>query len=730
AASGAYVNQVQLRLSGVADPEALATAWQRVVDRTAVLRSRIVWEAVPQPLQLVQRRAVVPITRLDWSDLPEPARQAELDRLLDADRAEGVDLTVAPLLRLVIARLSDTEVLVVWTMHHVLLDGWSAAQVFDEVCEQYAAIVAGRRPELVARRPFREYLQWLGEQERSEAEAFWRDALSGLDTPTALPYDHAPVEAHRTESTAAIQVTLPTDRTDQLRHTAQHHGLTFNTVVQGAWALLLSRYSGQDDVVFGTTVSGRPADLHGVEWMVGMFINTVPTRVRVPGREPLTSWLAELQAAQSEARRYDYLALAQLQTLSDLPAGSHLFDSIVVFENYPIDDQSAAKHGLELTDTETFEPTNYPLTLVVLPGRRLSITLDYDPRLFDRATVEQLAGRLRFLLEGIAEDADRAVWDLPMLTEAESRRVLVEWNDTGCAVPDVTVPGLFEAQVARTPQAVAVTCGDLWLSYAELNAQANRLARVLIDHGAGPERFVALALPRSIDLVVAVLAVLKAGAGYLPVDPSYPAERVSFMLADARPALVVTTAEVAARLPVVAGVGVLVLDESPEALAETVPGAVSGAGCSDLTDAERVTALSSEHPAYVIYTSGSTGVPKGVVVAQHSVVAFAAWAAAEFGADGLSRVVASTSLNFDVSVFEILCPLMAGGRVEVVRDVLALADRPADAPMVASLVSAVPSAFAQVVAQGLAGVTADTVVLAGEALSARAVREIRVALPG
>ncbi|MGH3755824.1 MAG: amino acid adenylation domain-containing protein, partial [Pseudonocardiaceae bacterium] len=325
--SAAYVDQVRLRLSGVSDPQALGAAWQRVADRTPALRSAVVWDGVEEPLQVVHRRVAVPITYHDWRGLPEVARDRELAWVAAHERAAGVDLTAPPLLRLAIATLTDDEVLLVWTFHHVVLDGWSLAAVFTEVCEQYAAIVAGRPPALVARRPFRDYLQWLGEQDQQQAEQHWRAALSGFESSTPLPYDRPPLEAHRTESAETVRVELSAEESQRLQSVARRNGLTLNTVVQGAWAVLLSRYSGQRDVVFGTTVSGRPAELAGVESMVGMFINTVPTRVRLDGGREVVSWLRELQAAEVESRRFDFVSLAQVQAWSELPAGASLFDS-------------------------------------------------------------------------------------------------------------------------------------------------------------------------------------------------------------------------------------------------------------------------------------------------------------------------------------------------------------------------------------------------------------------
>jgi amino acid adenylation domain-containing protein len=551
-----------------------------------------------------------------------------------------VDLTVAPLMRLAIARCSDDEVLLVWTTHHVLLDGWSSAAVFAEVREQYAAIMEGRRPVLVARRPFRDYLHWLSDQDHAQAEQHWRHALSGFDTPTPLPYDRQPVEAHRTESAQSIPIELALEQSSRLLWMAKRNGLTLNTIVQGAWALLLSRYSGERDVVFGTTVSGRPADLAGVEEMIGMFINTVPTRVKVQNGQSVVSWLHELQAAQVEARSFDFISLAQLHTCSDLSGGVNLFDSIVVFENYPID-QASDKEGLRVHDVQVVDTTNFPLTLgSAYVDDQLRLQLGYEPDLFDPATIERMAAHLKGLLEGVAENIDRAVRDLPMLAEAEMRQVLVEWNDTVSAVPDVTLPELLEAQVARTPDAIAVIFERSQLSYRDLNTRANRLAHWLIAQEMGPERCVAIVLPRSVELIVALWAVVKAGAAYLPIDTDLPAERVEFVLDDARAA---------------------VLLDNPQVIR------ADGYPDNNPTDDDRIHPLESDHPAYVIYTSGSTGRPKGVVVPHRGIVNRLHWMQAEYGLGSGDRVLQKTPSSFDVSVWEFFWPLLVGATLVVAK---------------------------------------------------------------
>ncbi|WP_312877595.1 non-ribosomal peptide synthetase [Lentzea indica] len=627
---GAYLNQVRLRLCGVRDPDAFGVAWQRVVDRTPILRSRVVWDGVPEPLQVVCRTVHLPTAHLDWRE-----SDGDMAALLDRDRAAGIDLGTAPLMRLTVITLPDDEILLVWTFHHVLLDGWSAAQVFGEVCEQYTALTRGGAARQVARPLFREYLRWLGEQDQQAAEAYWREVLSGFDEPTSLPFDRQPVEAHRTRSTARVRVTLSPEKSARLREVAARNGLTVNTAVQGAWGLLLSRYSGERDVVFGLTVSGRPADLPGVESMVGMFINTVPARMLVDGARDVLSWLHDIQVTQSQSRRYDFVSLAQLQT----SRGTNLFDSIVVFENYPFDADALAAHGLHMRQVQDLEPTNYPLTVVVSPGDALSVTLDHDPDLFDVTTVERMAGHLEMLLSGIAEDPSLPVDELALLTDAERHQVLVAWNDTANDVPGATLPALFTEQVRRTPDAIAVR-GDESLTYRELDARANHLAHRLISAGVRPDQPVGLLLDRSIDVVVAELAIVKAGGAYVPLDVRAPADRMRLVLTEA-------------------GAPVLVTDDVSR-LVHSGRTVVIG---SDVCDKAPDVPLHPDNLAYVMYTSGSTGTPKGVAVRHRDVVALAHDRCFSNGAH--ERVLLHSPLAFDASTYELWVPLLHGGQVVV-----------------------------------------------------------------
>ena len=357
--SSTYLSQVVLSLDGVTDPGVLAAAWQHVTSSTPILRTAIIWENVPHPVQVVHHAATLPITHLDWTTLDQPARHHALTRYLDHDRDAGLDLTTPPLMRLAIARLTPTQVHLIWTFHHLLLDGWSVFHVLADVYAAHAALTAGHTPPPTARPPFRDYLDWLARQDPAQAETYWRGALAGFHTPTPLPYDRPPAHHHTAQSAQWHSGALDERDSALLQEFAQKHSLTLNTLLQGAWALLLSRYTGHPDVVFGATVSGRPADLPGASDITGIFINTLPVRAQINDASTVTAWLQTLQHAQAEARQHHATALTQVQAWTAIPDGTSLFDSIVVFENYPVNNNAATAHGLHMHDLDARENTSY-----------------------------------------------------------------------------------------------------------------------------------------------------------------------------------------------------------------------------------------------------------------------------------------------------------------------------------------------------------------------------------
>ncbi|GLW91316.1 hypothetical protein Aglo03_21320 [Actinokineospora globicatena] len=615
---GAYFQQTAFVLEDIDDLDRLAAAWREVVDRAAILRSSVVWEGVAEPVSLVHQHVDLPIAQLDWTGRD---RATLLDALLEQDQRTGFDLATPPLMRLTLAALGGGRVQVLWTFHHVLLDGWSIFGVLSDVAQAYAGRALPDRPD------FAEYHRWLARQDASAAELHWRSVLGDLEAPTPLPFDRPRASVPQPTTSARLDVTLTDAETERLTRFAKDHRLTLGTVVQGAWALLLAQYSGHrtgGQVCFGATVSGRPADLPRVESITGMFVNTLPVVTTVDGK--VAEWLAGVQRAQVESRAYEHTPLTRLHGFSAVPGGVDLFDSAIIFENYPAD-------GPRLSELTAVESTTFPLSVTVYPGERLRLLFGYEPGLFDAETIDTLAAHLGRLLAELVADPNRAVTDIPALTGADRERVLVEWNDTAVDVPNTTLTALLIEQAARTPDAQALAYEGREWTYAEFDAEVNRLAHWLIGQGAGPERIVAVSLPRSADLVIALHAVLRSGAAYLPVDPELPRDRAAFLVSDTD--------------------AVVFLDAVPDTHGQpdTTPEVTIKPGTS----------------AYVIYTSGSTGRPKGVVVSHAAIVNRLLWTQAQFDLGADDRVLQKTPASFDVSVWEFFWPLVVGSTLVVAR---------------------------------------------------------------
>ncbi|MFD9723256.1 amino acid adenylation domain-containing protein [Streptomyces sp. NPDC059072] len=651
--SPTYFEQMTCVFDGVEDVDLLARAWQTVADHLEVLRASVVWEQVERPLMVVHRHAELPVQRLDWREMSEPEQARALEEHLAAARGDGLDLTAAPLMRLALIRVSDTAVRLAGSFHHLLLDGWSTFSVLTEVITAYAALAAGETPVLPARRPLRSYVEWLAEQDLEQAEKYWRGLLSGFGEPTALPYDRRPRASHSTQSTSRLTAGLSPRQSRELFDFARRHRLTVNTLVQGAWALLLARYAGESDVVFGATVSGRPTDLAQADSIAGMLINTLPARIEVDGRAPVAEWLGRVQRDQVEARGYEFVPLGQVQGWSDVERGTGLFESLVVFENYPKDEGAMAARGLRLRDLEGMDVTNFPLNLLAYADEEFSYTLAYDADLFDTRTVERMSGHFNALLAALVEDPERAVAAVPMLSDGEFDRVVHEWNATGgTPAPTGVLHERVARQAAATPDATAVTSGRESLTYRELDERANQLARHLITLGAGPGQVVGLAAERGVQLLVGLLGIMKSGAAYVPLDPAYPTDRLEYMLRDSGAAVLVTHRGIQERLSV---------DEVPVVDLDT-----DWAAISRLPVSAPAVPVAGEDLAYVIYTSGSTGRPKGVAIEHRTVLNLLENTRPQFGFGASDVWTVFHSYAFDVSVWEMWGCLTSGGRVVVV----------------------------------------------------------------
>jgi amino acid adenylation domain-containing protein/non-ribosomal peptide synthase protein (TIGR01720 family) len=661
AGAGAYHTDNRLSLHEI-DADALARAWGALVERHPVLRTAFVWRGVERPLQVVLRGVEAPVERLDWRGADEVEVEARVAEYVRADRAQGFAPERAPLLRVALARTSDDAWEMLWSFHHLLLDGWSLPRLMEDLAELYRAFTASEAPALAARRPFRDHVALLEAKDRGAAEAFWRRELEGFEGAGPLPAARPAAPGHLPTAFGEARTRLGRAASERLRARAAAAGLTSTTLFQGAWALLLARYTGERDVAFGNVTSGRPPELEGADEMVGMLVNTVSVRARVPAAAPANAWLRDLQARQAEARQYDYAPLVEVRRWAGIEPGRELFETLLVYQNYPVAAAPAGSAAAAVdddepgdaqpVDAEPLERTNYPLVLAVAPlpgGTELRLT--YDAGRFDAETARRMAAHYVRLLESLAEAGERPLGSLSPLS-AEERTALVAAGSAQASF-DVTrtLPAFFAGQAARTPAAVALTFGGESVTYAELDARANRIAHRLVKLGARPDSLVGLCVERSVETVVGILAILKAGAAYLPLDPAYPEDRLAYMLEDSETGIVVTTAALRDRLP--AGTTILCLQCDADAIA------------AEPADAPAID-ISPESLAYVIYTSGSTGKPKGVQVTHANVARLFAATDDWFGFGSKDVWTLFHSYAFDFSVWEIWGALLYGGRLVIV----------------------------------------------------------------
>jgi amino acid adenylation domain-containing protein len=668
--SGVYFQQFHCTLTGDLSLPEFQQSWQRLVDRHAVLRTAFLWEGLDEPLQAVRTRVELPWDQWDWRDLASGEQRRRFEELLADDRHSGFLLTRAPLMRFALIRVADREWKLVWSFHHLLFDGWSMPVLLREVMLGYESSLRGIDVAFEHRRPYRDYIAWLQAQDMPRAESFWREQLRGFTAPTALALERASGRPSSEEADyGRLRIHLRSSVTQALQRLARDQRLSLNTLVQAAWGLLLRHYSGDEDVVFGATSSGRPASLPGVESMVGLFINTLPVRVRVVPDAPLESWIQQLQAQQMEAREYEYCPLLSIQRWSEVPGSAPLFETILVFENYPADVAGPTPPGImprvAISDVGIWSRTNYPLTaLAGLAQDELSIGILFDRREFPDDGIRRLLRHLETLLEQIAVGTHRRVAELSPLTDEEREQVLRRWNSTRAVYPDGSrVHDLFEREAHRAPDAIAVVFGNDHLSYRELNDSADRLANRLRSEGVGPDLPVALCLDRSLEMMTGILGVLKAGGAYLPLDPNHPPARRAFQLEDANATVLLTVREMVARVDP-GSIRIVCLDEkSPgsdrrgaEVWAAAAPPARANGSPPGWPDSL----------AYILYTSGSTGRPKGVAMPHRGLVNLLHWHREQPPESPPYGTLQFAPFTFDVSFQELFFTWYTGGTVVLI----------------------------------------------------------------
>ncbi|MBB4814892.1 amino acid adenylation domain-containing protein/non-ribosomal peptide synthase protein (TIGR01720 family) [Pseudomonas rhodesiae] len=640
-AAGDYINQIRVSVDGL-DVSRFQQAWDATVQAHDVLRSGFFWEGqLDWPCQVVYRAARLIVEVLDWRAMPE-CEQA-LQDLQQAQRRQGFELSHAPLMRLLLVRTDEQRHELIYTHHHILMDGWSNSRLFGEVLQRYAGIAV---PETAGR--YRDYIGWLQQRDSAATEAFWREQVGALQAPTRLgtypPTSQTGQGQH--------QLSLDPGLTERLESFARSHKVTLNTLIQAAWLILLHRHSGQPVVSFGATVSGRPAELVGVEQQVGLFINTLPVICAVDEQASVADWLQAVQSQNLSLREHEHCGLYDIQRWAG-QGGEGLFDSILVFENYPVSKalEQGGGSGLRFGAPQAHEQTSFPLTVLADVGETLSVQFNFARAHFTMPMVQGYARHLANLLGGMLQGGEQSLGELAMLDMTERQQILEQWNATARDYPqNQWVHHLIEAQAKRQPQATALVFAEQRIDYAELNRRANRLAHRLIEAGVGPDVRVGLAVERSFDMVIGLLAVLKAGGAYVPLDPDYPRERLAYMLDDSGVQLLLTQAPLLSQLPIPHGLETLVLGESSfETYSEQNP----------------AVALDGENLAYVIYTSGSTGQPKGAGNRHSALLNRLQWMQEAYGLGAADSVLQKTPFSFDVSVWEFFWPLMTGSRLVI-----------------------------------------------------------------
>ncbi|MGE5499289.1 MAG: condensation domain-containing protein, partial [Syntrophothermus sp.] len=646
---GMYVEQLCCQLKGPMNTDAFRNSWQQLVNRYTILRTSFVSSGLKEPLQIVHRNVAVSLQQLDWSDRDNSKVMSDISEFQTNDQLRDFDLSIPSPMRLTLIKVSEDVNIFIWTYHHILLDGWSVPILLNELFSFYRSLCQGINPEFTPVRPYRDYIVWLKKQNLGEASAYWREYMKGYENQLPLFFDKLSGKlSANDEEYDQIEFELPESFTSELLKFAGKESITINTCLQGAWALLMSRYKECNDIVFGATVSGRPTELKDAENMIGLFINTLPVRIRLNDTTQVTEWLKQIQRDQVESRKYEFSSLSEIRKFYDMPSDSPVFESILVFENYSVPEMMTGIEDFEIKEIGSHDETNFPLTLVAGLSERLMLRMVYSRTRFDKVYIENMLQHIASLLSGFVCKSGQNLSSLDLLSESERERIIKTWNNSESDYPsEDCIHWQFEKQVIKTPNAIAIYHDGNHLTYHQLNKRANILAWKLKENGVGPESLVGILMNKSIDMIVSILAVLKAGGAYVPLDPLYPARRLQFMMTDSNIKVLITSEELVQQIP---------MPDCRIVYAHSV---------FFQTYKEREQNLKAycepESLAYVIYTSGSTGMPKGALLHHRGVINFAKAYREKVGINTGSRVLQLFSFSFDGAVGDIFPALLYGG---------------------------------------------------------------------
>ncbi|MCP5105000.1 MAG: amino acid adenylation domain-containing protein [bacterium] len=661
-----YFEQASFRLHGDLEETLLKKSLDQLLKRHDVLRTAIIYEGLDRPVQLVIKDRQAGFLYKDIRDprhREEQNKDAYIEAFKQSDRQRSFLLAEDVLIRLAVLRTDEYQYQFVWSFHHVLMDGWCTTILVSEYFEIYKSLLENRAHHLPEIVPYRRFIQWLDTQDREVSRQFWTRYLAGYDEPAALPALEKFKKDGRRYHSQTYDFQLDKKTTNALNRLASVNQVTLNTLMQTVWGIIAAKYNRTDDAVFGAVVSGRPSEITGVETMVGLFINTVPVRINSRRHSLFNSLLAHVQEKALESEPHHYFPLAEIQALS--PVKQNLLDHIVIFENYPISEQindmldeheTPNRPGeFKISHTTVFEKTNYDFNIIVVPREKILIKFEYNDNAYEIQSIERIAGYMKQVFETVIENPGISIHDIEILTEAEKKRLLIDFNCTRTQYPeDKTIHQLFEQQAQKTPERIAVMEPGQ-LSYGELNRKAHRLAHALEENGVKPGSIVSLSAERSMEIIVAIMGMLKAGAAYLPIDPEYPEKRKQYILSDSGTSLLITQTP-----------GQTKTLENGSWKGRVIP-------LADLLSASEPVPASIDievrpaDPVYVIYTSGSTGKPKGVMIRHRGLVNYICWAAQQYiePYEPPVNFPLYSSLSFDLTVTSIFTPLITGNAVIV-----------------------------------------------------------------
>lgn len=654
--SHAYFEQITFRMLGDLSIQHLSGSFQAIVNQYDVFRTVFRYQKLEQPLQIVLKQRQTQIYYENISHMTENEKISFIEEFTKKDKAKGFSLSDDVLMRLSILRTAENTYDFIWSYHHIIMDGWSLGIMINQFFQIYQSLLIDRpyNPEMVT--PYSNYIDWLEKQNQKEALMYWKDYLADYHQKAFIPRfgETKPADDYQLE---VVEFSFDEALSKGLANIAVNNQVTLNTVFQVIWGILLQRYNNTNDVVFGAVVSGRPATVEGIEKMVGLFINTLPVRIKTGLQQSFSDVIKLVQNQAMTAEAYSYISLAETQTVTELK--QDLIDHIIVFENYPVEKEItnsniAQSVGLRITNFKSFEQTNYDFNIVVAPGRELTIKLNYNKTVYDEAFVSRIESHMKEIIRCVVKDPNIIMAEIDILSVEEQRKILGEFNDTRMDYPkDKTIQELFEAQVEKTPENIAVVFNNNRLTYRELNSKANQLAWVLREQGVAPDSVVGIMAGRSVEMIIGIMAILKAGGAYFPISPEYPAERIEFMLKYSGVKVLLTQPETAKTITF-EGIIIHLQSEEPAPGDSPNPPLINHAN----------------HLAYVIYTSGSTGTPKGIMIEHHSVINLIT---------GLRKAVYQeyeSSLNvaliapfeFDASVQQIFTVLLSGHHLYIIPD--------------------------------------------------------------